>query len=166
MDKSKDLNQRSQENGFTHQFGFFGHGWGHCVVCHFSVDVQYPEEYEKKCPGPRPKRLLFPGLSYDCCSQLTDEDWKKIDAMEDKFIKSFMDEMGIPESNPRTSASSNDTSRKDRDAPHQCGREIKKQKKRFPWLAIFLGLIVLGAIVAGSIYWNHDPLTFPGQFGY
>lgn len=90
---NNDLNDKLRADGFQHNFGFFGHGWGHCIVCHSSVEVQYPEENDKVCLGPMPKRLIFSGLEYDCCSQLTNEDWKKINAMKEKIIKDFNDQI-------------------------------------------------------------------------
>ncbi|OGZ95180.1 MAG: hypothetical protein A2676_03555 [Candidatus Sungbacteria bacterium RIFCSPHIGHO2_01_FULL_51_22] len=94
-ERSNDLNDRLRAAGFQHSFNCFGHGWGHCVICHSDVEVQYPEEKDKKCPGPRQKRPVTSGLEYDCCSILTADDWKKIDAvldaMREKRIKEFDD---------------------------------------------------------------------------
>jgi len=83
----EESKKRLRDAGFEHDFVFFGHGWGHCGVCHSTVEVQYPEEIDKKCSGPRPKRLIITGLEYDCCSRLTKEDCEKIDAMKKKTVE-------------------------------------------------------------------------------
>ncbi|MEK7087105.1 MAG: hypothetical protein AAB958_00180 [Patescibacteria group bacterium] len=95
MENRRDeLNMKLREDGFTHNFESFGHdGWGHCVVCHSTVDVNYPENNDKECPGTRPKRIMLTGLEYDCCSKLTSEDWKKIKAMEEKIVKEINDQI-------------------------------------------------------------------------
>ncbi len=54
--------------------------------------------------------------------------------------------------------------------PNFCFCEIRYQppssKPRISWFGLVVLAIVVAVIVTGAIYWNHDPSTFPGQFGY
>lgn len=47
-----ELLKRLRDEGFQHEFVFFGHGWGHCKVCHGRFEVQYPSDRDKICRGP------------------------------------------------------------------------------------------------------------------